>query len=124
MWNDDVFTPTDDFIVCDVQNYNPIHVLMVKIYKLVFIWQTVQFLSDSTIDSFLKTLKQIFVLVNNYLQNEKLQEIIENMPQTLYKARKTVGINRDDFDKHVVCLRCDETYKYDESYVVRNGIYL
>jgi len=95
---------------------------MSKIFKLVFIWQAVQFLSDSAIESFLKIMKKIFLLVNNYLLNENLQQFIESMPETLYKARKIVGINRDDFDKHVVCPKCDETYKYEDSFEVRNGM--
>lgn len=92
-----------------------------KLLSLVFIWQATHFLTDCVIESFLKLLKQIAQIINSLLQIDNLQEIIDAIPQTLYKARKIANIDRDNFEKHVVCHKCDSVYNYDKCFILVNG---
>ena len=95
--------------------------LIFAIVKTIFWFQTIQFISDSAIESWFCFLQKILEMINSYLKSPVLQELIAVFPVTLYKARKMIGSNRDAFDKFVVCNKCDSIYNYEEAYRVHNG---
>lgn len=74
-------------------------------------------------ESLLQVVKNVLVAISSFLNFELFTEIVDLFPTTLYKARKIVGINRDDFDKYVVCSKCDSIYDYDDAYIMKNGVY-
>ena len=95
--------------------------LISAIVKTIFWFQTIQFISDSAIESWFSLLQKILQMINSYLKSQVLQELIAVFPVTLYRARKMIGSNRDAFEKFVVCNKCDSIYNYEEAYRVHNG---
>jgi len=95
---------------------------MANMIKVLFVWHAAVNLSDSALESLLGVLKKILCLINFLITSEKLAEIIDVFPGTLYKTRKLAGINRDHFEKYVVCPKCDETYKYKEAFKNVHGL--
>ena len=112
-------TPNDDFVNKDGtdESYNTIF----GIIKLLFTWQMAVRISDAALTSLLVLIKKILVLISCQVRSQNLDALIEVFPTSLYKARKIAGVNRDDFDKYVVCPTCDETYNYEESFQIRGG---
>ena len=53
-------------------------------------------------------------MLNTATTSLVLQTIIDNFPKSHYSARKFLNIDRDNFDKYVVCRKCESLYKYDK----------
>ena len=51
-----------------------------------------------------------------------LQSLVDVFPTTLYSAYKMAGISVDDFEKWVVCPKCNSLYKFEECFVERDKI--
>ena len=100
---------------------DPIFSVVSAILKLVFVWGSLRFLSDLTLQSLFSILKQVLGLINGLINNPTRECIIDVFPETLFKTRKIAGIHRDNFDKLVVCPTCDETYRYEDSSHSING---
>ena len=122
MW-DSYDSPLEDFVVIADDHKNDNKVLK-AVLKAVFLRQTLNFLSDSAMESLLSVLKKIFQILNEYLQSVVFGKFIEVFPVSMYKSRKVLGINRDDFEKHVICPECDSIYKFDDAYTKIGGIYI
>ena len=94
-----------------------------KKLRLLLIWQIGNFISDSGMESLFQVMRRIIEVMNDYLQFSMLQNIIDVFPSTLCKARRIVGIDRDDFDKYIVCSNCDEIYEYNAAFELKFGTY-
>ena len=46
----------------------------------------------------------------------------DDIPNSLFKAHRLLSLNRDNFQKVVVCKRCGSTYKYEECIDARNNV--
>ena len=116
----------DDFAIAEKEEdelNDSVGNLMCRILQKLFLWQTVNFLSDSALESLIYLIKSILELINSLFFFGKLAQIISVFPDSLYKARKIAGVDRDNFQKHVVCPKCDSTYEYNECFVVCSGIF-
>ena len=49
-------------------------------------------------------------MLNTVTTSLVLQTIIDNFPKSHYSARKFLDIDRDNFDKDVVCPICESLY--------------
>ena len=80
------------------------------ILRLLLVWQSSNFLSDSCTDMLLKTLKRIFVMMNSFIQSLAFDQFTESFPSSLYMAWKILSLDRDIFDKYIVCPTCASLY--------------
>ena len=97
--------------------------VILKLLKSLFLWQMANFISDCSISKMLVIFKIFLELINKYLQNDWLQTLINELPTSMYSARKYIGIERDSFTKYTVCpsSKCQKMYTFDESYQVVQG---
>ena len=94
-----------------------------KIIRLlsVFIltWQAFFWIPDVAIGLLLKFIKVLFSSLAEFLGSQKLHEMLEAMPDTLTKTRTMLSIDRDGFQRFIVCQRCDSTYDYNDCFPTR-----
>ena len=55
-----------------------------------------------------------FINLVNLLIPLKLKQFADCFPNTMLKGHKFQAISRDDYQKLVVCRRCNRTYEYDD----------
>ena len=77
-------------------------------------WQSNFRIPDIAIDSLLKFLKTVLCNFKEIVTADNLQEITKNFPDTLQKARTISHINRDNFQKFIVCQNCHCAYPSDQ----------
>ena len=87
-----------------------IHVILL----FLFMWQSVFKISASAISLMLLFFKTFFSLAARYLGVVKLQNLSNNFPHSLYRAKKFLGQLNENFTKFVACPRCHKLYKYEE----------
>ena len=85
------------------------------ILKALFKWQSKYSVTDSCILSFFKLLKIFLLTINLVVKSEYLENLIIDIPETLYSARQIIGLNRDDFKQYVVCSKCYAIYDKKDS---------
>ena len=76
--------------------------------------------SDNCVQVLLNIIGYLLTMFQFCLQGDN--NLLEMFPDTLYKARKYVGFDKDDFFKFVVCPKCTRLFTYDQAYVTKNGI--
>ena len=120
IWNDHLI---DDLIKdienlpplpIQVENNNIVHSLVFWLLYFLLIWQTSCHISDNGMAWLLKFLSSWFKLLGVMVPSDILAQIVTIFPGTLYMLRQFFNFDRDDFDKLVVCSKCDTLYKYNE----------
>ena len=90
----------------------------------ILLWQYKNYVSDNAIEHMLKFLQQLFhcigSLVQQHIDLELFLVLAANIPTTLYSARKLLNIERDCFEKYVVCSKCTKLYEMDNN-LFNNG---
>jgi len=98
--------------------------VILKLLKSLFLWQMTNYVSDCSINKMLVMFKVLLGLINTYLQNNWLQNLIIELPTSIYTARKYLGIERDSFKKLLVCpaVKCQKTFLFEDSYQIVQGM--
>jgi len=109
----------DDVIL--VQETNQKKLLQILMQAL-FCIQANLYLSDACLESLLGLLKLFVYLMLTILNIKELEPLYNNMPTSLYMARKFLLINRDLFYKYVVCTTCCKMHNESDCFTVNNGI--
>jgi len=86
-----------------------------------FIWQVTCHISDNGMAWFLRFFIQWLKVLNVEVSNEFLDQIVIAFPGSLYLIRKILHLDRDDFNKFVVCEKCTKLYRYDDCLSVVNN---
>ena len=86
--------------------------------------QMMQFLSDRIAEGILLVLNYVLISLNSIIDSAVLSNLVEEFPTTLYKVRKVMGNDLDDFLKLMVCPTCSSTYSYEKRYKVVRGKYI
>ena len=84
------------------------------IIMFVMTWKIMHNLSDAAVSVLFSFLKQLLELVAGIVQCKTLKTIAELLPRSLYMIRKYLGVNRDDFEKFIVCPKCSSCYKPED----------
>lgn len=84
-------------------------------------WQAIFRIPDVAIGVILKFFRILFLKLSEITKSEDLQLLHRLFPENLNHARKLQDINRDDYEKFVVCSRCHSTYNYSDC-VGKDGI--
>ena len=92
---------------------------LVEFIKSLLIWQNKYSLSDSCL---LALIYLVFLTsLNIIVGSEFLNHFIEELPGTMYSARKLVDLDRDDFEQFIVCCDCYSIYDKKDG-VIRTAI--
>ena len=119
--------PEDDFTERQEQNNSmPLSdkcdVLIYWLLLFLFSWQSGFSVSDSAMEMLLKFLSRFFWLVGTFDENSVVSQLAKQLPNTLYKLKKHLGLlNSDDFVKYVVCPKCKTLYDYKDCVLNRFG---
>ncbi|XP_078703166.1 uncharacterized protein LOC144928530 isoform X3 [Branchiostoma floridae x Branchiostoma belcheri] len=79
------------------------------------VWKSKFNVSDSALAVLLAILKSFLLALGNMLNVKMVKSLATFFPETLYKFRKTLGLDRDDFTRYVVCPSCDSVYTKDQA---------
>ncbi|XP_068678691.1 uncharacterized protein [Montipora foliosa] len=92
--------------------------LSTSLIKLVIIfimtWKIMHNLPDAAVSTLFCFLKRLLELFSRLLHCSKLKLISDLLPKSLYMVRNFLGVNRDDFEKFIVCPKCSSCYKPEE----------
>ena len=84
-------------------------------------WQLKYSVSDGCLLSLLKLIKVVLTTLNLVVNSQFLEEIIQNLPDSLHSMRRITGINRDDFDQYLVCPECHSIYQKEDILKAASG---
>ena len=84
-------------------------------------WQLVCHISDNGLECLLCFFYQFLQVINCSIDSIFLKELLVIFPTSVYMVRKVICLDRDDFTKYAVCLKCKKLYTLDEC-TVKNGI--
>ena len=80
-----------------------------------------QHAARNSFESLLSAIKYILQIVHMVTRGELLQKIIIGFLKSHYSARNFLKIGRDDFEKFVVCQKCESLYNYSECVINLNN---
>lgn len=117
--------PEDDFQEANEkggENQNRTVAAITVFIHLLFAWQMTFTVSDNSVQILLNIIGYFLTMLQFCLQGDRFNNVLEMFPDTLFKARKYVGFDKDEFFKFVVCPKCTRLFTYDQAYVTENGI--
>ena len=99
-----------------------------KVNSLVFwivyfllIWQAACHLSDNGLAWLLRFLVTWLKALGMEISSEVFEKLILAFPGSLYLMRQFLNLDRDNFNKFVVCPKCTKPYKYDSCLEIVNN---
>lgn len=115
-----------EMISRDIENAPPLpeaqghQTALQKVNSLIFwfvyfllIWQATCHLSDNGLAWLLNFLVSWLRVLGVEISNEVFEKLAMSFPGSLYLVRQFLNVDRDDFNKFVVCPKCTKLYKYD-----------
>ena len=98
----------------------------IKIMRLISVflltWQALFCIPDVAITVLLKFIKFLFHTLAKFSNSRQIHNLYEVMPDTIPKTQSVLSINHEDFQKFVVCCKCDCTYDYNECFPTRQMV--
>lgn len=118
--------PNEDFINYidnDAPPNSEMASIVIVFCHLLYSWKTIMNVSDSCFECLLKIISYFIQLMKLITSAETLDMLLEIFPRTIYKIKRLLGLDRDDFIKYVCCPKCNHLYKYiDATSTDRNGV--
>ncbi|KAJ8315783.1 hypothetical protein KUTeg_007933, partial [Tegillarca granosa] len=96
--------------------------LMFWLLYFILYWQSVCHVSDNGIEWLLRFLFQFFNILSLKVNHGLLTEFIMIFPTSMYMLRKLMTLDRDNFERFVVCRECFTTYRLDDCFNEINGV--
>ena len=121
VWDDSALPPEDDFIIRPREDTRIMPMAIQYTVFALLIWQTKFSISDSACEALLGIFRLMLCVVQVFINSEVLKSVLDNFPTSLYLIRKRLGIERDNFEKFVVCSKCSKLYLYDQCWKYGTG---
>ena len=102
----------------EVQKVNS---LVFWIVYFLLIWQAACHLSDNGLAWLLRFLVTWLKALGMEISSEVFEKLILAFPGSLYLMRQFLNLDRDNFNKFVVCPKCTKLYKYDSCLEIVNN---
>jgi len=95
--------------------------MFLKVFiNILYLWKSKFNVSDNCFESLLKIVQYFLMMIQASVNG--LEYIIDFFPNTLYKAKQHVGLDKDGFIKFVCCEKCNKLYTYSEvTYIDRHN---
>ena len=87
-------------------------------------WQVVTRVSDSTVEWLLLFLSRFLEVFGRGLDSELMKNIVLVFPTSIYLLHRISAVQRDNFEKFVVCSKCTKLYHLDECLERKHGTIL
>lgn len=78
--------------------------------------------SDTSVDTLLNILHYFCSMIHFVFGFAEINRILDTFPETIYKARKYIALDKDEFIKFIVCPNCHKLYSYEQAIEIINGI--
>ena len=78
--------------------------------KFLLLWQSLYRLSDTGIHVLLPFFRTFLFVVAKMFRTEKMVNFASKLPRSLYKAKKRLGFQGDDFKWYCTCPKCSSIY--------------
>jgi len=102
-------------------NSSPVLYLIQAVVQALYLIQKKLSLSDSSLEYFLKLFHLFITLIAGYVENAFIVELKTSFPTSHHTSRKILGIQRDNFERYVVCPSCASLYNFNECITNTNG---
>lgn len=90
-------------------------ILFIKfVIIFIMIWKIMYNLLDVVVSILFCFLKRLLEFFLRLFYCSKFKLILDLLFKLLYMVRNFLGVNRDDFEKFIVCLKCSLCYKFEE----------
>ena len=90
-----------------------VNLLLFWLLYFLLLWQATCHLSDNGLVWLLKFLISWLKVLGVEISSEVFENVLLYFPGSLYLVRQFLNLDRDDFNKFVVCPKCTKLYKYD-----------
>lgn len=100
---------------------NAVNSLVFWLLYFLLLWQATCHLSDNGLVWLLKFLISWLKVLGVEITSEVFENVLLIFPGSLYLVRQFLNLDRDDFNKFVVCPKCTKRYKYDSCLEMVNG---
>lgn len=101
-------------------------ILITWLLYFIFVWQFFNMVSDRSIESLLKYFNTLILVIGERIRqttgSEFLISLASLIPLTMYSLRNCLGIEKDNFEKFVVCGKCTKLFKPHECIANENGV--
>ena len=96
---------------------NRISIIIAVFCRLLFAWKSFQSISDNCFERLLKIIQFFLQLLQLVLDSQLFQQILDIFPFTIYKLKKVIGLDHDNFIKFICCPKCNTLYQYKDALV-------
>ena len=101
--------------------HNAVNSLVFWLLYFLLLWQATCHLSNNGLVWLLKFLISWLKVLGVEISSEVFENVLLIFPGSLYLVRQFLNLDRDDFNKFVVCPKCTKLYKYDSCLEMVNG---
>ena len=98
-----------------------VNVLVFWLVYFLLIWQVTCHISDNGMAWLLKFMVSWFKVLGLQLSSDFFAKIVTALPGSLYLMRQFLNLDRDNFNKFVVCPKCSKLYSYESCLKVVNN---
>ena len=98
-----------------------VNLLVFWFLYFLLVWQATCHLSDNGLLWLLKFLVSWLKVLGVEISSEVFENLLLCFPGSLYLVRQFLNLDRDDFNKFVVCPKCTKLYKYDACLEIVNN---
>lgn len=94
--------------------------LITWMFYFIYLWKCVNVISDNALNTLLYFLYSIFQLMS--LQDQLLAAALHVIPTSVYMLRRFLLVDRDNFERFIVCPKCTKVYKRAECFTEGNTL--
>ena len=108
--------PEEDFENAGNDNTSNEKRLIKMIITTILFIQTHMGFYDSCLEYLLRFIKLMIQLIKSNYSIESIQKFFEIFPSSIYMARQSIYLERDSFQKYVICTVCHSLTTYEDSW--------
>lgn len=93
-----------------------------KLIWFLFFWQSIFNISERALEYVMRFLKYFLGLLAIDCNSQHLRDLSKEVPETVRRAVKLLGLNDEEVIEYVVCPMCHSVYEYEDCVIThRNG---
>ncbi|MES9883515.1 MAG: hypothetical protein ABW185_21860 [Sedimenticola sp.] len=94
--------------------------LVTWMFYFIYTWKCINVISDNALNTLLSFLYHIFQLMS--IQDKFIAAALHLFPASIYALRRMFNVDRDDFERMIVCPKCTALYKHTECFPIDSTV--